>query len=50
MSVLGALVDDLATLNSLDEDVILNEIGRRYNQDRIYVSNFETCQIVKKVV
>ncbi|XP_072026265.1 myosin-IIIb-like [Amphiura filiformis] len=36
MSIYGAPVDDLATLNSLDENVILNEIARRYNQDQIY--------------
>ena len=30
--------DDLATLASLDEAVLLQELKRRYEQDKIYVS------------
>ena len=30
--------DDLATLASLDETILLQELKRRYEQDKIYVS------------
>ena len=30
--------DDMATLASLDETVLLQELKRRYEQDKIYVS------------
>lgn len=31
-------VDDLATLSELNEEIILQELQARYNQDVIYVS------------
>ena len=34
--------DDLATLPEISENIILEELKRRYSEDRIYVSPYET--------
>jgi myosin heavy subunit len=31
-------IDDLATLSQLDENILLNELKRRYVEKKIYVS------------
>ena len=32
------LVDDLASLAKLDNEILLDQLHRRYDEDRIYVS------------
>lgn len=38
-------VDDLATLSELNEEIILQELQARYNQDVIYVSKTSPTRV-----
>ena len=41
--------DDLATLSNLDEAILLEELQRRYAQDRVYVSQYRTSHNIESI-